>query len=428
MKLTTKQITIIIAGVVIVGTLVVLIVFRPGASPSPPAYKLVVWGIDDRTAFEAGLAKYRAQYPQIEVAYKKIDAENYRAELLNALAAGTGPDVFMIHNRALPKQALTLMPASAEQMNVGRFRELFPTVAEQDFIAGPSVYALPLYLDTLSLLYNRDLFDRAGIVAPPATWAEVQTAASRLRSLDANGQLQRAGAAIGGTAKTVHAAADLLQLLMLQQGTKMLDGQYASAAFSSEKGLAALNFYVQFANNASPFYTWNENQKYDLDAFAAGEVAMVFGYRADLAAIKRKNPFLNVAVAPMPQVRSDERVDWADYWGLVVSRVSKVTTGAWEFARHFTADTEYAKLYADAAGRTPALRSLLGAQIENADTGVFARAALTARSWYQVDEEKIRGIFNSLIEAALRNPSNSFTALRSASDQVTQLMQSARNN
>src|SRR3990167_7096350 len=186
MKLTTKQIAIIIAGVVIVGTLVVLIVFRPGASPSPPAYKLVVWGIDDRTAFEAGLAKYRAQYPQIEVAYKKIDAENYRAELLNALAAGTGPDVFMIHNRALPKQALTLMPASAEQMNVGRFRELFPTVAEQDFIAGPSVYALPLYLDTLSLLYNRDLFDRAGIVAPPATFSSSSCSSRGQRCSTAN--------------------------------------------------------------------------------------------------------------------------------------------------------------------------------------------------------------------------------------------------
>ena len=371
----------------------------------------------------------------MEVAYQQIPAENYESYILNALASGQGPDVFPIHNRALPKGKDLIAPVPSAQFTVSQFRELFPTVAEQDFtfstssaIASKKIYALPLFIDTLALLYNKDLFDQAGIVSPPQTWNEFQTLIPRLRLISATNQLQRTGAAIGGSRKTVKTAVDLLNVLMLQNGTQMTTPDLRGASFASyssnNPGLQAFNFYLQFANSGSNYYAWNDDQPDSLESFSSGGVAMLFGYYSDFLRAKNKNPFLNIGIAPLPQPRTANSVSYADYWGLAASKQSGVSGWAWDFIIYLASQPEVSRQYLEAANRPAALRSLISGNINDPILGVFSKQALTARSWYEADEEKINRIFDAAIAAVLNGQFDSGRALQQAQDQISQLMAS----
>lgn len=418
----------------IAALIVVLIILNPLGGPGGSAsFTIQFWGTDSKDVVEPAINSYVAAHSQGSVEYTQIDPSEYQRKLLNALASGVGPDLFYIGNRELPKHRGRVAPVDPDHlssMNASRFRdELFPTAAAQDFTAEEQVFAVPLYFDTMVLLYNRDIFDQVGIVAPPKTWDEFQTAAGKIRVVNPQAQIVRAGAAIGGTGKTVDAGVDLLHLLMLQNGTKMVADDLGEARFASggasERGggNAAFNFYLQFGNAGSSYYTWNEGQPNSLDSFAAGKTAMIFNYRSALDIIKKKSPFLNVGVAPMPQTSADARaINYARYDGLAVSKQSQIPYWAWDFALHLTANAANEKLYLDATGRTPALRSLLQDELGDPNTGIFARQALTARSWYQADDATIENIFNGAIESVLNGQTNSEAALRRAQDQVSQLM------
>ena len=71
------------------------------------------------------------------------------------------------------------------------------------------------------MFYNKDLFNTAGIATPPKTWDEFISVIRKLSAKDKFGNLTKSGAAIGA-ADNVNNAADILSLLMMQTGAKMI--------------------------------------------------------------------------------------------------------------------------------------------------------------------------------------------------------------
>ena len=428
-KFSQKQIIIVVGAIVILGVLYFVITSNLRRDSAPPEVKLTVWGpADEKRAIQGILDGYGALRPNVKISYESVEAAGYREQLVNALAAGGGPDVFFIGNRSLSREINKLTAAPESQLGLAKFKELFPTVVEQDFVRGGKAYALPLYIDTLALVYNTGAFDQAAIASPPRTWNEFQQVIPYLRVLNANGQIVKAAAAIGGTEKTMKNAADLLSVIMMQTGAPMTDTSGSRADFSGGPkgaGLTAFNFYLQFANAASGAYTWNENQPYSMDAAGSGRTAMIFGYAADLAAIKKKNPLVSLGVAPLPQIKigtpDATAVNYASYAGLAVSKQSKASEWAWDFVIYAATTPATSKSYLDATRRPPALRSLIAQTVNDPDLGVFARQALTARSWPQPDEARVRAIMSGAIGAALSGQLDSARGLDRAEDQITQV-------
>ncbi len=412
MNLSQRQLIIIAAIVLLVGGLVYLVASNSNKPPRDQQFSLSVWGADEKEVFEPLAAAYRLIRPGATITYKKIDSRNYEQTLVNALAAGDGPDVFYIGNHDIPAEKAKLSPAGRlfSRSDVSR---LFPTVVEQDVVAsGTQVYALPLYLDTLALIYNKDLFDQAGIVAPPKTWGEFLTDVPKLKIINQRGQIARAAAAIGGTEKTVDAGMDALILLMLQNGVRLTEDPISVQSITSPESADALAFYLQFSNPSSPAYTWNEDLTGSIDSFAAGKTAIILNYQSALAGIKRKNPFLNFAVSVVPQTaRSDAAFSYPRYHALAVSKQSRIPEHAWDFVIQATTNTNLVRAYLGNSGRPPALRSLIGERISDPDAGVFAQSALIARSWYHADNAAIHEIFNDMVSSILTGRSSASDAL-----------------
>ncbi|MBI2278744.1 MAG: extracellular solute-binding protein [Candidatus Brennerbacteria bacterium] len=429
MNFTKNQ--LIIAGItsfVVTLGILVLVGVIPGLQSSDPtdvAATLAIWNVEDSEgAFAAAFTAFRTKYRNVTFQYRSFpDEATYEAALIDALAAGEGPDIFAVRSDKVLRHANKMLPALTA-ITLPELRARFPQIVEKDFYrAGSGTYALPLSIDTLTLFYHRDLLDTAGVAKVPATWDDIQRTAPLLTKKDSTGAVLQSGVALGGRAEEIEAAIDTLYLLMLQTGTKMGDERGDRAAFDSAEGLNALRFYLQFGNPTSASYAWRGNQGSARVRFADEKLAMMIDYASAIPALAARNTFLNYGVAPVPQPKdAGNALTYASYYGLGVSRRSANPALAWEFITTAATSEAAAQSYAEATKKPPALRSLANAYESDPVRRVFARQILTARSWLQTDPDAIRASFSKLIESAIMNPSGVANALRTAEREVTEII------
>lgn len=422
---------LILFGVIgIVAIIAAVIIFGLKSNPTGPTaqkIELAIWGFENEIEFRKIIDGYSQINPNASITYTQFNEADYEKSLLNALASGQGPDVFMIKNNWLLKHYDKISPADQGQISISQMRKLFPQVVEQDFVVnsetGTNIYALPLYIDTLAMIYNKDTFDAKGIAVEPQTWEEFQKIIPRLNEIDLLGRLNKTAAAIGGSEKSVHSAGDLLNLIMLQFGAKMVDNN-GRANFSKDegknKGLQAFNFYLQFSNPQSQYYTWNDNLQNSIDSFSQKNTAIIFNYSSTLSAIKAKNPYLNFGVSPMLQFDKNNPVNYANYSGLAVSRQidSSRAVGAWSFIVAALTDPQIMEQYILTSGQPPALRELINRYSNDSNLEVFVNQALTAHSWPQPNGPATTGIFSNAIESALNGKLSPQKALETAESEI----------
>lgn len=395
--------------------------------------ELTVWGVfDDTSSFNQSINAFQKANKNIKVTYRVFKPQDYEPALLNALAAGTGPDVWMIHNTWLPKHIDKIIPmpavapgTKAPLMTVRQFQDLFVDVARYDLINDGKIYGMPLYVDTLALYYNKDMFATAGITQPPKLWKDFLDDVKKITTYDTGRNITRSAAALG-TARNVNRSTDILMMLMLQSGVRMTDTDNTQATFSrsvdgAPVGETALQFYTDFANPQREVYTWNDSMHYSFDAFASGTTAMMINYAHQIGALRAAAPRLNWAVAMIPQASSVDVRTYANYWPLVVGAKTKSPNEAWQFVHYLTAG-EGALAYLDATGRPAARRDVIDQQKTDPDLGVFAEQALAARSWLQVDASAIETIFAEMIDNVNLGKQTIADALRAAEAKVSVLM------
>ncbi len=394
--------------------------------------ELEFWGVfDDPAALDETISVFRQANPLINVRYVPFPFEEYEKAVIDALASGRGPDIWMIQNTWLPKHKDKLAPLDqndkALNYKLFNFQQNFVDVAEADLIDNGQIYALPVYVDTLALYYNKDLLNSAGISQAPKNWDEFNEAVRALTKKDSRGNIEKAGAAIGA-ARNINRSTDILMLLMMQSGAEMVDRQRNEAAFANPVGFqpvgeVALEYYTDFANPVKTVYTWNDKLFYSIDAFVTERTAMMFNYSHHIQTLRAKAPRLNFGVALMPQPKdASVRADYANYFAPAVSAASKNKAAAWKFLTYL-ASREGSLSYLNKSLRPAARRDLIDFQKTDPDLGVFAKQSLTSRSWYQVDSGAIEKIFADMIEDVVFRRATAPEALRAAEDKVTVLMQ-----
>lgn len=284
----------------------------------PYSVKLEVWGVfDDSDALQEAFSGYKQVNPYVkEISYRKMNPETYRADLLDALASGKGPDIFMIQNTWKDDFTDKVVPAPTLFTTEKKFRETFVDVVADDFLGSQGeVYAAPLSVDSLALYYNKDIFNAAGIAEPPKTWEDLVAIVKKLTEIDQYGNINRSAIAMG-TGENINRSVDLLLLLMMQMGVDVRDENFATAAEARK----AFEFYSQFSRINSPLYTWSPREHYSIDAFYEGTLGMTVNYSYHYDTFRQKNAKLNFAAAPLPQFSGQSPVNFANYWGFTVAK------------------------------------------------------------------------------------------------------------
>ena len=435
-----KLLLILVAGIAILVFVTLILILRNiSGGGTGQRVALEFWGVfDDRTAFDGVIRGFQNQNPNVTISYRQFSFGDYEGEIVNALAAGRGPDIWMIHNTWLPKHIDKLTPLPSRfkgidgpAMTFKDFQNQFVDVAVNDLTSESQIYGIPLYVDTLALYYNKDLFNNAGITVPPKNWEEFNSIVERLAKLDDSGNIIQSGAATG-TAKNINRSTDILMALMLQSGVQMTDFDKTSATFArsvnnTPVGEVALRYYTDFANPSVRTYSWNDSQHYSIDAFSEGQTAMMFNYSHQIAALNEKSSRLNYAVAPMPQINETDIKNYANYWAVAVSRSSLSSDVAWQFLSYL-ASKDGTSNYLTQTFRPSARRDIIDVQKNDLTLGVFANQVLTAKSWYQIDSSAIESIFAEMIDDVNFGRLSIREAIQNAESEVNVLMGRARRS
>lgn len=425
---------------------------------------LKYWRVfDDEDSMAPIVANYRTAHPNITIEYRKLRPEEYERELIQAFAEDRGPDIFSVHagsirrfqpllvplppqltvghieirgtlkKEAVPvvetKPSLTLRQLQTNFVDVVRSDVVIP-VKSDDPAQGTveRIFGLPLAVDSLALFYNRDLLNKAGIAEPPKTWSDFQQAVKRLTKLDAQGNITQAGAALG-TGANVERAADLVALLMMQNGTQMTD-ESGNATFNlipaalrgrpAPPGEEAVVFYTDFANPTKEVYTWNAGMPNSMEAFVTGRSAFFFGYSYHLPTIRARAPKLDLGIAKVPQIEGNPEINYANYWVEAVAKKTTHPNEAWDFIQ-FATSAQQAPNYLSIAKHPTALRAAIGSQLEDLDLGIFASQVLTTKSWYRgKDAVSADKALSDMVDAVVRGDSTVRDAINVAIGKVNQ--------
>ncbi len=105
---------------------------------------LTMWNpFMDSQSLQPLLDAYRQKNPNITIVYTKKDINTYQQDLLNALAAGNGPDIFSINNAWLPQYLDKATPSPASIFTLKDFKDTFVDAVVNDFTSQEKFTARP---------------------------------------------------------------------------------------------------------------------------------------------------------------------------------------------------------------------------------------------------------------------------------------------
>lgn len=145
---------------------------------------VMYWDNVQKPVIDQAIVNFEAANPNITVESSIVPWAQYWQKLQTSTVAGTAPDVFWMNVPTFPKYAnngllLNLSDYVAEN-NVDITK--YPSTLIDLFTKDGNLYAIPENYDTIAMVYNKALFDEAGLDYPTAdwTWDDLLAAAKKL--------------------------------------------------------------------------------------------------------------------------------------------------------------------------------------------------------------------------------------------------------
>jgi multiple sugar transport system substrate-binding protein len=199
------------------------------------------------------LAPFERDHPGITVQQQSAGTgqAEYRERILTSMLAGTPPDVFLLDNIDVPaftSRGVTL-DLSPYLQRLGVDLSRYDSTVLGIFRRGDAIYALPKGYSPMVMVYNKDLFDRAGLPYPTDDWTWddfVRIAKILTRDTDGDGQIDQWGTAFD---RRVF----LWVPWVWSGGGDVLcpDGTKASGCLDAPASVAAIRWYTEWVTRDS---------------------------------------------------------------------------------------------------------------------------------------------------------------------------------
>jgi multiple sugar transport system substrate-binding protein len=425
-----KNFQLIILIVFIVAAVFGLLVFSGaiplGSGGAGSLGTVVLWGTTPASVILAPLKSFNDANPTFVVKYVEKSSDTFDQDLLEALASGTGPDMFFLPDNLTyhyTKEIFTIPYASYPLVN---FKNVFASAGEV-FLTEKGILAFPISIDPLVMYYNRSILDANGVVYPPATWDDLTKLAPTLTQKDDTNKIIKSAVALGHFSNIVHAK-DILATLFMQAGNPIIsekNGIFSSALDSSVGNYnlpSVLKFYTDFADPNSPAYSWNKSFPNSDDFFSEGNLAFYFGFASEIKSLINKNPNQNFFIAPVPQIKNSSfKLTGARVTGLAISSFSKNLNTAF-LAASLMATSDFASQFAIATVVAPARRDLLAVKPADAYSPIFYSSALYAKSWLDPSPKDTDNIWSAMVNSVLSNDLSVGDAIKNASSEMSLLL------
>lgn len=147
-------------------------------------------GGDTAVHLEAMREAFNVEYPHIQMEIETIGYGDYFTQMQTRVASNSAPDCYELNYENFVSYAAkdALLPLEDVVVSTGFDTSVINNTALNAFKANDVQYGLPASFSNVLLIYNKELFDDAGIEYPSSdwTWDDEQTAAEAIRALDDN--------------------------------------------------------------------------------------------------------------------------------------------------------------------------------------------------------------------------------------------------
>lgn len=308
--------------------------------------------VESGSPWEAFYGEAAAEFTDetgISVQFTSIPHANMREQFLSDAVSGTGGiDVFTVDQPWLPEFAQNGYLVNLDDRLSERDKaDFLPHSLDTTSFDG-GLYGIPYMVHNTVLYYRTDLFEAAGIEAPPTTWEEYREDAKLLT----NAETGVWGTVIPG--KQDGEVATRFESFVLAAGGRIAD-ENGAPTIDTPEARAAFDMMtgIQFDDKSSPQglndLTVMQGQ------FLEGNAAMIiiWPYLYSIASDDTQSKVAgNFDIAKVP---GDPQVSTTFSWGFGINSASKNVDAAWEWLRWSTSSDVLERLSRSQVAPVPRL-------------------------------------------------------------------------
>lgn len=372
------------------------------------------------------IAKFNATHTDIQVNPVFIGSNDNALEKLTvALQGGEQPDITYQYGTSLPQIATA--PGVMDLTD----RVAEPSFQWNDFAAGARgasqvdgrVYGIPALIDNLAIVYNKDMFDAAGLSYPTADWSWDDFRAAAKTLTDASKQQFGFAYPIDGSEDT----AWHYDAMLWGAGGDILDSDNTQAAFNSDAGVQALTTLRDMAVTDKSIYLDQKNTGKIDDLFNSGNIGMLVTGPWALSAYTDVN--YGVEIMPAYAGGTHASIAGPDMW-VMFDNGNGRADAAWTFMQWLTAAAQV-KADSMVSGHLPIRQSVVDAPgfVDQFDAkfpgeGLFAEnlANVTKARPVLQSYDQISRIMGEAIVRVMLGQDEPKTALDDAAQQVNSIL------
>jgi multiple sugar transport system substrate-binding protein len=346
------------------------------SSPSPAAsldtttpVTLTVWHPwtvkSEKEGFATAVAPFEQKYPWITLNIVTFpNSDEFDQTLIKNINAGTAPDVAIsfgpdyVGKYAADNLWEDLTPyMQADNFDMSVFAPAALSYTKYD---GKQV-ALPVLTDAYGLYYNKTMFAKAGLTAPPKTMSELMDYAKKLTVRKANGDIDIAGF-VPLNAFNEFGPSDLAHAW----GAKWFD-ENNKAITSQDPGWAAA---FQWQKELVDWYgveaitkfnaAWVDKEWTPDQVFETGHVAMIWDGEWRTKMIENDKATVDYATAPFPAADDNPAMYGSGRVGGTICgipRGAKNAEAAWLLVKYMSTDTDFLVALANMLGNVPTTKA-----------------------------------------------------------------------
>jgi raffinose/stachyose/melibiose transport system substrate-binding protein len=248
----------------------------PGATAAPtgtPAPVTINWwhistGEPGKSIFQGIADAYTAAHPWVTIKITVLENEAFKTKLATEMQSGNPPDLFQSWGGG----------GMAAQADAGMLQDITSAISSWSSTINPGAlgiyaykgkndttakqYGVPWDMGMIGVWYNKTLFTKAGIAAPPTTWADFLTDVSKLKAI--------------GTAPLAIAGKDMwpsmhlwTYLILRMAGYDALQTMVTSGNWNTDACTKAGDQVVAL-NALNPYQAGYKSATYDNEAAAVG--------------------------------------------------------------------------------------------------------------------------------------------------------------
>ena len=249
-----------------------------------------IWDAGQKDGMEAIAEAYMDKNPKVEISVQALGWDEYWTRLEASAESNTMPDIFWMHSNQMYRYADNgILADCSDILDEANYSEIS---IENSKGSDGKLYGVPKDKDLISLVYNKEIFDAAGVDYPDETWTwdNLITASETIYK---------------NTGKWGYMAIAHDQLgywnFVYQNGGTILD-ENGAAAYTDAATSDAIKYYINIQQNE-----WCPTQQKFAETGApellfSGEGAMYFAGNWDFANLCNTYPEMNgkwdVAVLP----------------------------------------------------------------------------------------------------------------------------------